>query len=359
MGAHSFAEPAGAASHLPTFARMLVQHDISLLAYNTFGIDAPAEAMVEARSEEDVKQIAADRKLPARKRVLGGGSNILLTAPVAGLVVHNRISGITVEKEDDTHAWLRVGGGEEWHHFVMHSVSHNLGGIENLALIWGTVGAAPIQNIGAYGVEAKETIASVRAWHWEEKTFVDFSAEECCFGYRDSIFKRALKDKVFITSVLFRLRKGPTEFNTGYGAIREELDSAHHGVPSLRAVAEAVIAIRSSKLPDPRWIGNAGSFFKNPTVLRAEYEALLTKHPTMPSYTVDDAHVKIPAGWLIEACGLKGLREGAVGIHEKQALVLANYGGAEGREIWNLSEKVLQTVGNKFGITLEREVQVW
>jgi UDP-N-acetylmuramate dehydrogenase len=278
---------------------------------------------------------------------------------VVGTVVLNRIPGIAVEKEDDTHAWLRVGGGEEWHHFVMHCVTHDLGGVENLALIWGTVGAAPIQNIGAYGVEAKETIESVRGWHWEEKAFVELSTNECRFGYRDSIFKRELKDKIFITSVLFKLRKSPTEFNTGYGAIREELERTGHATPSLRAIAEAVIAIRSSKLPDPRWIGNAGSFFKNPTIPRAQYEALLAQSPGMPSYPVNDAQVKIPAGWLIEACGLKGHREGHVGVHEKQALVIANYGGATGSEVWALSEKVLRTVEEKFGITLEREVQVW
>ena len=338
---------------------MLIQRDVSLLPYNTFGIDAPAEVLVEARSEDDVEAIAAERSLPGRKRVLGGGSNILLTAAVAGTVVLNRIPGIAEEKEDDSHAWLRVGGGEEWHHFVMHCITHDLGGVENLALIWGTVGAAPIQNIGAYGVEAKETIVSVRGWHWEEKTFVELSAEECRFGYRDSIFKRALKDKVFITSVLFKLRKSPTDFATGYGAIREELERAHHGTPSLRAVAEAVIAIRGSKLPDPRWIGNAGSFFKNPTVPRSQYEALLARHPSIPSYPVDDASVKIPAGWLVEACGLKGRREGHVGVHEKQALVIANYGGASGGEVWELSEKVLRIVNERFGILLEREVQVW
>jgi UDP-N-acetylmuramate dehydrogenase len=314
---------------------------------------------VEIRGEDDVKAVASDSALPGRKRVLGGGSNILLTAPVAGTVVLNRIPGITVEKEDNTHAWLRVGGGEEWHHFVMHCVTHDLGGVENLALIWGTVGAAPIQNIGAYGVEAKETIQSVRGWHWEEKAFVELSAAECHFGYRDSIFKRELKDKLFITSVLFKLRKSPTEFNTGYGAIREELEHTGHATPSLRAVAEAVIAIRSSKLPDPRWTGNAGSFFKNPTVPREQYEGLIVQFPGMPSYPVDDTQVKIPAGWLIEACGLKGHRDGHVGVHEKQALVIANYGGATGSEVWALSEKVLRTVEEKFGITLEREVQVW
>lgn len=338
---------------------MVVQRNISLLPYNTFGIDAPAEVMVEARNEEDVEAIAHDRTLPTQKRVLGGGSNILLTASIAGAVILNRIPGISVEKEDDTHAWLRVGGGEEWHHFVMHCIAHNLGGVENLALIWGSVGAAPIQNIGAYGAEAKETIVGVRGWHWEEKTFIELSAEECHFGYRDSVFKRALKDKVFITSVLFKLRKSPTDFNIGYGAIREEMERTGHTAPSLRAVAEAVIAIRSSKLPDPRWIGNAGSFFKNPTVLRARYESLLAQHSSMPSYRVDDDQVKIPAGWLIEACGLKGYRAGPVGVHEKQALVLANYGGATGEEVWAMSEKVLHAVAEKFGIALEREVQVW
>lgn len=338
---------------------MVVQRNISLLPYNTFGIEAPAEVLVEAHDEGDVQAIAEDRTLPQQKRVLGGGSNILLTASIAGLVIHNRIPGITVAREDNTHAWLRVGGGEAWHRFVMHCVEANLGGVENLALIWGTVGAAPIQNIGAYGVEVKETIACVRGWHWEEKTFVELSSEECCFGYRDSVFKRALKDKVFITSVLFKLRKSPTGFNTGYGAIREELERAGHAQPSLRAVAEAVIAIRSSKLPDPRRVGNAGSFFKNPTIPRGTYEALLARFPAMPSYPVDDAHLKIPAGWLIEQCGLKGHREGAVGVHQKQALVLANYGGATGPDVWALSEKVLRVVHEKFGILLEREVQVW
>ncbi len=342
-----------------TFARMVVQRNVSLLPYNTFGIDVPAEVLVEAHSEGDVQAIAEDRTLPQQKRILGGGSNILLTAPVPSTIVLNRIPGIAAEKETSEHTWLRVGGGEEWHRFVMHCVEANLGGVENLALIWGTVGAAPIQNIGAYGVEAKETIESVRGWHWEEQTFVEFSAEECRFGYRDSIFKRALKDKVFITSVLFKLRKAPTGFSTGYGAIREELARAGHAQPSLRAVAEAVIAIRSSKLPDPRRVGNAGSFFKNPTIPRGTYEALLVRFPAVPSYPVDDAHLKIPAGWLIEQCGLKGHREGTVGVHEKQALVLANYGGATGHEVWALSEKVLRAVHEKFGILLEREVQVW
>lgn len=338
---------------------MVFQRNASLLPYNTFGIDAAAEILVEAVSEDDVQAIADESALPAQKRILGGGSNVLITAPIPGTVVLNRIPGIAVEKEDEMHVRLRVGGGEEWHSFVMHCINHNLGGVENLALIWGTVGAAPIQNIGAYGVEAKETIESVRGWHWEEKTFVDFSAEECRFGYRDSIFKRALRDKIFITSVLFRLRKAPTEFNIGYGAIREELERAGHTAPSLRAVAEAVIAIRSSKLPDPRQIGNAGSFFKNPTVPRAQHEALLARHPAMPSYPVDETSVKIPAGWLIEQCGLKGFREGSVGVHQKQALVLANYGGAAGGDVWALSEKVLRAVEEKFGVALEREVQVW
>jgi UDP-N-acetylmuramate dehydrogenase len=338
---------------------MVFQRGASLLPYNTFGIDASAEVLVEAVSEDDVQAIAHDRALPIQKRVLGGGSNVLLTGPIPGAVVLNRIPGIAVEKEDGTHTWLRVGGGEDWHRFVMHCIAHDLGGVENLALIWGTVGAAPIQNIGAYGVEAKETIASIRGWHWEEKTFVEFSAEDCHFGYRDSIFKRALKDKVFITSVLFRLRKAPTEFNVGYGAIREELESAGHTVPTLRSIADAIIAIRSSKLPDPRQVGNAGSFFKNPTVPRAQYEALVAQHPAMPSYPVDEALVKIPAGWLIEQCSLKGYREDVVGVHARQALVLVNHGGARGADVWALSEKVLRAVQEKFGVALEREVQVW
>jgi len=347
------------ASPLPSLAAMNVHRNASLLPYNTFGFDVPAEALVEAHSEEDVQAVAEDTLLPGPRRVLGGGSNVLLTAPVRGTTVLSRIPGIAVEREDETHCWLRAGAGVEWHSFVVHCIGQNLGGVENLALIWGTVGAAPIQNIGAYGVEAKETIASVRGWHWEERTFVELSTAECRFGYRDSIFKRELAGKIFITSVLFRLQKAPTTFNTAYGAIADELARAGHSSPSLRAVADAVIAIRQSKLPDPRQVGNAGSFFKNPTVLRAAYEALLARHPGLPSYPVDEERVKIPAGWLIETCGLKGYRDGAVGIHPRQALVLAHYGGGTGAQVWELSEMVLRRVHETFGIRLEREVQVW
>lgn len=338
---------------------MLLQRGVSLLPYNTFGIDVPAEALVEVRSEEDVQAIAGDAAIPRPVRVLGGGSNVLLTAPIAGTVVLSRLPGIVVERENSDFTWLRVGAGVEWHSFVMHCIAHDLGGLENLALIWGTVGAAPIQNIGAYGVEAKETIERVCGWHWEDRCFVELSAEACEFGYRDSVFKRALKGKIFITSVVFRLRKNPTDFNTSYGAIGEELQKNGHTMPSLRAVAEAVISIRQSKLPDPRKAGNAGSFFKNPTIFRTQYEALKALHPGIPSYPVSDATVKVPAGWLIESCGLKGHREGAVGVHQKQALVLANYGGASGGEVWALSEGVVRAVEERFGIVLEREVQVW
>jgi UDP-N-acetylmuramate dehydrogenase len=240
----------------------------------------------------------------------------------------------------------------------MYAIANDWAGVENLALIPGTVGAAPIQNIGAYGVEAKETIESVTAWHWEDKCFYTYSNFECTFGYRDSIFKHQLKDKVFITSVTFKLNKKPS-FNTTYGAIEQELQKMGVTELSIRAIADAVIAIRTSKLPDPKQIGNAGSFFKNPTIPITQFNNLKQQHPNIPSYPVDAQTVKVPAGWLIEQCGWKGYRRGDTGVHEKQALVLVNYGHAVGSEVWQLSGDILQSVEDKFGIVLEREVQVW
>jgi UDP-N-acetylmuramate dehydrogenase len=251
-----------------------------------------------------------------------------------------------------------VQAGKVWHELVMYAIANGWAGIENLALIPGTVGASPIQNIGAYGVEAKETIDSVTAWHWEDRKFLNFQNSECRFGYRDSIFKHELKDRVFITSVTYRLNKKPV-FHTAYGAISEELQKMNVQELSIKAIAEAVIAIRSSKLPDPKQIGNAGSFFKNPTIDVAHFELLQLNYPNIPSYPAPGEMVKIPAGWLIEQCGLKGYRHGNTGVHARQALVLVNYGGATGNEVWQLSNEVIQSVKERFGVELEREVQVW
>ena len=337
---------------------MLLQKNISLKPYNTFGIDVAAEYLLEVNDAAMLPEIGKGSTLPAQKHVLGGGSNILLTKPIMGLVLLNKLHGISVEREDDEHVWLKVNAGEVWHEFVLYAISQNLAGIENLALIPGTVGAAPIQNIGAYGIEAKETIDSVTGWHWEEEEFITYSNASCEFGYRDSIFKRELKDKLFITSVTFKLNKKPS-YNVSYGAIEHELKKMNVTELSIKAIADAVIAIRSSKLPDPKKTGNAGSFFKNPTITVAHFEMLQTNYPDIPCYPVSDVMVKVPAGWLIEKCGWKGAKRGNAGVHEKQALVIANYGTATGDEIWALSEEILQSVKERFGIVLEREVQVW
>ncbi|MCW3120720.1 MAG: murB [Flavipsychrobacter sp.] len=334
---------------------MHLQQNISLLPYNTFGIDVQAAYFTELK---DINDLEAITELPYEKHILGGGSNILLTQPIKGLVIHNQLKGITVEKEDDNHVWLRVQAGEVWHELVLYAVNTGLGGIENLALIPGTVGASPMQNIGAYGVEAKDTIESVTFWYWNEKRLLTYNNRECEFGYRASIFKEGLKDKVFITSVVYKLSKQP-RYNTSYGAIEQELEEMGVKEPSVKAIAYAVMNIRMSKLPDPKVIGNAGSFFKNPTIARTEYEILLEKYPSLPSYKVSDNLVKIPAGWLIEQCGWKGYKIDDMGVHAKQALVLVNYGKAHGKEIWQLSGEILRSVKERFGIELEREVQVW
>lgn len=336
---------------------MQLRQNVSLLPYNTFGIDVPAEYLCEINTLEDFNTVIADNSLPAQQRMLGGGSNILLTKPVPGLVLLNRMKGMAVIKEDDAHVWVQVAAGEVWHEFVLYAINNGWAGIENLALIPGTVGASPMQNIGAYGVEAKETIESVTCWHKEEKAFVTYANSECRFGYRDSIFKHELKDKVFITSVTYRLNK-KSAFNTSYGAIAQELERMQVTDITIKSIADAVIAIRTSKLPDPKQIGNAGSFFKNPTISAGHFELLQTNYPNIPSYPAGDM-VKVPAGWLIEQCGWKGYRYGEVGVHAKQALVLVNYGHAKGDDVWALSDEIVQSVLQRFGIELEREVQVW
>lgn len=333
---------------------MTIEKNIPLKPYNTFGIDETAASFIEVN---DVAQLSEISDMPGKKHILGGGSNVLLTHGVDGLVIANKLKGLELIKETDEHVWLQVAAGEIWHSFVMYAIEKNWAGIENLALIPGTVGAAPMQNIGAYGAEAKETIESVTVWHWAEKKPVTYTNAECSFGYRDSIFKNVLKDKVFITSVTFRLNKIPN-FKITYGAIESELKSMGVSVLSLKEIAQAVINIRTSKLPDPKQIGNAGSFFKNPTITKTAFELLQQQFPDMPHYPNGDM-VKVPAGWLIEQCGWKGYRKGDAGVHQKQALVLVNYGNATGDEIWQLSGEVVASVENKFGITLEREVQVW
>jgi UDP-N-acetylmuramate dehydrogenase len=332
---------------------MELQQNISLKAYNTFGIDMPAAYFAELNDINDLVEITA---LPYNKYIIGGGSNILLMQPVDGLVIHNALKGIVVELEDEQHVWLRVASGEIWHDLVLFAINNGWGEIENLALIPGTVGASPMQNIGAYGVEAKETIERVLFWNWNEKAIVSYNAADCNFGYRDSVFKQELKNKVFITEVVFKLNKRP-KLNTTYGAIEQELIEMGVKELSVKTIANAVMNIRKSKLPDPKAIGNAGSFFKNPTIAKDQFNALKTSYASMPSYPVSDEVVKVPAGWLIEQSGWKGYKRGNTGVHAKQALVLVNYGNASGREIWQLSNDILLSVKEKFGIDLEREVQ--
>lgn len=333
---------------------MQLQQHISLLPYNTFGIDVPADLFSQISTLSDLQEIPAGNPV----YILGGGSNILLSGPVKGLVLQNRLKGISIQKEDQDHVWLEAASGEVWHHLVLHAISHGWGGIENLALIPGTVGASPIQNIGAYGAEVKDTITQVTFWHLEEHRFIAFTNEQCRFGYRDSIFKQELKGKAFITSVVYRLSKHPV-LNTAYGAIEQELSAMQVSVPTVQTIAEAVIRIRTSKLPDPAVTGNAGSFFKNPTIARSRYDALLQQFPGMPHFPVNNDMVKVPAAWLIEQCGWKGYRNGDVGVHDRQALVLVNLGHAKGNDIWQLSGNIIHSVSDTFGIELEREVQVW
>ncbi len=332
-----------------------ISEHVSLRTYNTFGIEAFAERFVEITCEDQLREVAA---FPGRKQVLGGGSNILLLGDVKGLVLCNRLKGRKLIRETATHVWIEVGSGEVWHDLVLFAILNGWGGLENLALIPGTVGAAPIQNIGAYGCEAKDVIDEVNFFSWENGTVERLPNAGCRFGYRDSVFKHELRDKVFITSVVFRLTKNPV-VNTQYGAIANELAAMGVSDPGIMDVAEAVIRIRSSKLPDPRITGNAGSFFKNPEIPLGQYEALAMRFPDMPSYDAGPGMKKIPAGWLIEQCGWKGRTEGQAGVHAKQALVLVNMGGATGQQILSLSDKVVASVQECFGLGLEREVQLW
>jgi UDP-N-acetylmuramate dehydrogenase len=338
---------------------MNLQNDISLKTFNTFDIDVSAKTFVEINSLEDFKAL---QKEPVYKTdnilILGGGSNILFTKNYNGLVIKNSLKGIEIVKEDADFVRVKAAGGENWHKFVMWCVDKNYGGIENLSLIPGCVGAAPMQNIGAYGVEIKDVCEKVHALDLQTGKEVVFSNEDCKFGYRESVFKNTFKNKFLITSVVFKLNKKPV-FNTSYGAIEQELAAMGVKEKSIKAISDAVIKIRSSKLPDPQKIGNAGSFFKNPEVSKAKHDELKQKFEKLVSYPLENGNYKLAAGWLIEFCGLKGKRNGQAGVHINQALVLVNYGGVNGNEIYKLSQEVLDAVQNTFGVTLEREVNIY
>ena len=336
---------------------MQIQNNFSLKKYNTFGIEAKAKQFVAVHSVEELKQILATHKTEA-KFILGGGSNMLLTQDINALVIHIDLKGKKIIKEDNDYVWVESQAGEVWHEFVLWSIDHNLGGLENMSLIPGNVGTTPVQNIGAYGTEIKDTFVSCNTVDIATQELVNFTKAECKFGYRESIFKQEAKDKYVITSVVFKLTKRNHKINTAYGDITKELEKNNIVTPNLKEVSNAVIAIRQSKLPDPKELGNSGSFFKNPIIPKELYEKAHAQFPDMPHYVVSETEVIVPAGWLIEQAGFKGKRFGDAGIHKNQALVLVNYGNATGQEIFAVSKDIQATVLNKFGIAIEAEVNV-
>ncbi len=335
---------------------MAIQENISLRPYNTFGFNVQARYFIAVTFVSQLQNLLRDphwKEIP--KWVLGGGSNVLFTQDVDALVIQMAIKGIEVVREDAQYTWLQVGAGENWHQFVLYCVENGHAGVENLSLIPGTVGAAPMQNIGAYGVEIKDVFEELEAVEIATGDLRTFDSPACAFGYRESVFKRNLKDLYIITSVTFRLQKVPT-FQVTYGDIQKTLEAMNVESLSLRAVSDAVIQIRRSKLPDPAQIGNAGSFFKNPEIPRFQFEELKVQYPTLPGYPISDEGVKVPAGWLIEQAGWKGHREGPVGVHDRQALVLVHYGAGTGQQIKDLAAQVQASVEDKFGIKLSPEV---
>lgn len=334
---------------------MNVTENFSLKGLNTFGIDASARYF-STFADVDELEMLLDRASKSKKMILGGGSNVLFTQNFDGYVLKNEISGVETVKEDLSHVYVKSGAGEVWHQFVMYCLERDLAGVENLSLIPGSVGASPMQNIGAYGVEIKDVFHDLEAYHIHDRKVVTFSPADCEFGYRESAFKNKYKNEFIILNVTYRLNKTP-QFNTSYGAIEDELSKMNEPL-SIQTISKAVVNIRTSKLPDPKQIGNAGSFFKNPSVSEAKYSELKAAYPGMPGYAQADGTVKIPAGWLIEQCGWKGYRRGDAGCHVRHTLVLVNYGHATGKEIYSLSEDIFQSVVKKFGIVLEREVNI-
>ncbi len=337
---------------------MKIQQNFSLKKYNTFGMDVYAKYFATFNSHDDLQSVLQSSNIPnERSFILGGGSNILFTKSFDGIILKNEIKGIRIITEDEKYVYIKAGAGEQWHQFVLHCIQRHFSGVENLSLIPGNIGAAPIQNIGAYGAEVKDVFHSLEAYHLKEKKIITFTLNDCEFGYRDSVFKKKYKGEFVILDVTFKLNK-KQQYNISYGAIADELKRMHVYDVSIKSISDAVINIRSSKLPDPAMIGNAGSFFKNPIVTSNQFEQLKNSFPTIPFFKNDEEHVKVPAGWLIEQCGWKGYRKGDAGCYEKQALVLVNYGQATGDEILRLSNEIAASVYEKFNISLEKEVNV-
>lgn len=336
---------------------MKIQEHVSLKPFNTFGIDAKAAYFAEPTTEAELRDLLTDPIHPSIF-ILGGGSNMLLTQDMDALVIHLKLMGKQVFTTHEHSVEVKIMAGENWHQTVLWSLDQGFGGLENLSLIPGNIGAAPIQNIGAYGVELKDVFVSCEAMDLATQEIKTFTKEACQFGYRDSIFKRAAKGRYAITSVNLKLTRDHHQLNTSYGAIEQQLQ--HMGVtdPTIKDVSNAVIAIRQQKLPDPKILGNSGSFFKNPVISHEEFKEFAEKHPEAPFYKVSDHEYKIPAGWLIEQCGFKGKRFGDAGVHAQQALVLVNYGDATGQEVLDLARTIQQQVLDTFGIAIEAEVNL-
>ncbi len=336
---------------------MNIQENISLKNYNTFGIDVKARFFVEITGLVQLQKVLELKAYP-KKFIISGGSNMLLTKDIDALVVHLKLKGISIVEENENFVEVKAMAGENWHELVMWSLDQGFGGLENLSLIPGNVGTAPIQNIGAYGVELKDVFVSCAAMDVKTGELEGFDNEACEFGYRESIFKNRAKDKYIITSVVLKLTKKDHVLHTGYGSIENELKEKGIVHPTIRDISDAVIAIRRSKLPDPKEIGNCGSFFKNPVISQKAFDRFIKKYPNAPFYEMDDDKFKIPAGWLVEQCGFKGKRFGDAGVHEKQALVLVNHGSATGKEILDLSKKIQDEVQKTFKIKIQPEVNI-
>ncbi|OWY22762.1 UDP-N-acetylmuramate dehydrogenase [Sphingobacteriales bacterium UPWRP_1] len=332
---------------------------VSLKPYNTFGIEVQARYFAHINHIQQVQELATSKGMFTQmpKLPLGGGSNLLFTQNYNGLVLYNCLKGIAIDRESSQTVWLTVQGGEVWHELVQYCVAQNWGGLENLSLIPGSAGAAPIQNIGAYGVELKDVFVQLQAVHLASGEIHNFSNAECRFGYRNSIFKTAFKGQYFICSVTLQLKKNP-QFNLQYGEVQRTLEQLGYINPTVQAVSHAICHIRNAKLPNPAELGNCGSFFKNPELETTTFEYLHRLHNTMPHYPAANGRMKIPAAWLIEQCGWKGRRIGNTGTHVNHALVLVNYGNATGAEIKQLAESIQQSVLDRFGILLEPEVNI-
>jgi len=334
-----------------------IQENISLKPYNSFGLEAKARFFVEVTGPVQLQKVL-ELEAYTKKFILGGGSNMLLVKDVDALVIHIAMKGIQIVEEDENYVEVKAMAGENWHDLVLWCLDRDYGGLENLSLIPGQVGTAPIQNIGAYGVELKDVFVSCEAMEVKTGELLAFDGQDCQFGYRDSIFKQGAKDRYIISSVTLRLTKRDHRLHTNYGAIETQLRERGIVYPTIRDISDVVIAIRSQKLPDPKVLGNSGSFFKNPVVARKAFDKLQKQNPELPFYELEGDRFKIPAAWLIEQCGFKGKRFGDAGVHEKQALVLVNYGQASGREILELAQKIQGEVKRKFGLELRPEVNI-